>query len=97
MSNNWDKQRQTEELATPYQRDGHIAQGHDRIHGDTPIGGISSPVAMSGDNDDAEFDITAPQKMVAAMSGSLLTSLLGMTDFRRRYEYILTYEYSHSS
>jgi len=32
---------------------------------------------MTGDNDDIEVDITARQKMISAMSGSLLTSLLG--------------------
>ena len=32
---------------------------------------------MTGDNDDIEVDITAGQKMLSAMSGSLLTSLLG--------------------
>jgi len=33
---------------------------------------------MSGDNDDVEIEITARQKMLSAMSGSLLTSLLGI-------------------
>ena len=32
---------------------------------------------MMGGNDDIEVDITAGQKMMSAMSGSLLTSLLG--------------------
>lgn len=31
----------------------------------------------SGDGADSVFDITAGQKMIAAMSGSLFTSLLG--------------------
>ena len=52
-------------------------KGHDRIHGDNPIPGVSSTIAMTGDNDDVEVDITAGQKMLSAMSGSLLTSLLG--------------------
>lgn len=77
MSNRWDEHVHTEDLATPYQRDGHKGQGHDRLHGDNPIGGVSSAVAMSGDTDDAGVDITAGQKMLSAMSGSLLTSLLG--------------------
>lgn len=32
---------------------------------------------MSGDNEDIDVEITAGQKMISAMSGSLLTSVLG--------------------
>jgi len=78
MPAHWDRPAQTEaELAT-FERDrswgGH---GHDSIHGDNPIPGVSSTIAMSGDNEDVEVEITAGQKMISAMSGSLLTSLLG--------------------
>ena len=56
-----------------------MGQGHDRIQGDSLIAGINSPVAMSGDDDDVRFDTTPRQKMISAMSGSLLTSLLGLS------------------
>jgi solute carrier family 25 protein 39/40 len=78
MPAQWDSPTQTNaELAT-FDRDRTWgAHGHDRIHGDDPIPGVSSTVAMSGENEDVEVGITAGQKMVSAMSGSLLTSLLG--------------------
>jgi len=37
---------------------------------------VTSTIAMTGDTEDVEIDITAGQKMLSAMSGSLLTSLL---------------------
>ncbi|KAL6852006.1 mitochondrial carrier domain-containing protein [Trichoderma novae-zelandiae] len=50
------------------------SQNHDRIDGDTfAMAGMG---AQDGDGDNAIPDITAGQKMVSAMSGSLLTSLL---------------------
>jgi len=77
MSGHWDQDAHSDErLATKHSRFG--GQGHDRIHGDNPIPGVSSTIAMSGDSDDVEIDITARQKMLSAMSGSLLTSLLGI-------------------
>ncbi|RFU33762.1 hypothetical protein B7463_g2565, partial [Scytalidium lignicola] len=53
-------------------------QGHDRIHGDDPLPGLEETIAVTGDNInmDIDVDITAGQKMLSAMSGSLLTSLL---------------------
>ena len=82
MSNSWEQRGQADAITTRFEREGHSGQGHDRIHGDNLIPGVSSTVAMSGDKgnngDDAEIDITAGQKMISAMSGSLLTSLLGM-------------------
>jgi len=79
MPGHWDRQVDSNhELATTFERDGSFGgQGHDRIHGDNPIPGVSSTIAMTGDNNDIEIDITAGQKMLSAMSGSLLTSLLG--------------------
>jgi solute carrier family 25 protein 39/40 len=78
MPAQWDRPTQTnEELATFDIDRSWGAHGHDRIHGDDPVPGVSSTIAMSGDNEDVEVDITAGQKMVSAMSGSLLTSLLG--------------------
>lgn len=55
-------------------------QAHDRIHGDGLIPGVEETIAMEGDNGrlDIDVEITAGQKMISAMSGSLLTSLLGM-------------------
>ena len=71
--------RSDDELATTFEHSrGAGGQGHDRIHGDTLVPGVSSPIAMAGDSDDVDIDITAGQKMISAMSGSLLTSLLGM-------------------
>ena len=58
-----------------------MGQGHDRIRGDSLNSGIASTVAMSGDDDDVGFDTTPRQKMISAMSGSLLTSLLGLLPF----------------
>ena len=76
MPGHWDRQSAADkELATSF--DEHRRTGHDRIHGDNIIPGVSSTIAMSGDNDEVEVDITAGQKMLSAMSGSLLTSVLG--------------------
>jgi solute carrier family 25, member 39/40 len=79
MSGHWDRQADSDkELATTVvEQRSFGGKGHDRIHGDNPIPGVSSTIAMTGDNDDVEVDITAGQKMLSAMSGSLLTSLLG--------------------
>jgi solute carrier family 25 protein 39/40 len=80
MSGNWERHADSDkELATRLEQHRKFGgNGHDRIHGDNPIPGVSSTIAMTGDNDDIEVDITAGQKMMSAMSGSLLTSLLGM-------------------
>lgn len=80
MSKRWDNHAESDHLATQFEGESHRSQRHDRIHGDDLIPGVSSTIAMSGDmgdQDDAEIDITAGQKMMSAMSGSLLTSLLG--------------------
>lgn len=79
MSPPWDRHVQSdEELATDFETPTNVrGQGHDRIHGDNPIPGFPTPVAMDSNSGDIEVDITAGQKMVSAMSGSLLTSLLG--------------------
>jgi solute carrier family 25 protein 39/40 len=89
MSRQWDRPAQSaEDLATSLDEERRF-HGHDRIHGDNPLPGVSSTIAMTGDNDDVEIGITAGQKMVSAMSGSLLTSLLGKT-FRRYFLQVLT-------
>ena len=59
-----------------------MGQGHDRIHEDSLNRGITSSVAMSSVEDDVGFDTTPRQKMISAMSGSLLTSLLGLFTLR---------------
>lgn len=64
-----------DQLPTNFEPEHHL--GHDRIHGDDLIPGVSATVAMTGDNEDIDIDITASQKMISAVSGSLLTSLLG--------------------
>jgi len=79
MAGHWDHSVQPNQAATNFEGEhSHRGQGHDRIHGDNPIPGVSTTIAMSGDNDDVEIEITAGQKMISAMSGSLLTSLLSM-------------------
>jgi solute carrier family 25 protein 39/40 len=79
MSGRWGRETLSDdEIATTLEKHSRFGgQGHDRIHGDNLIPGVSSTIAMTGDNDDVEIDITAGQKMLSAMSGSLLTSLLG--------------------
>lgn len=78
MSGHWDRDDRSNEFATTFAEEGSFyGQGHDRIHGDNPIPGEASTITMSGDNGDVEVGITAGQKMISAMSGSLLTSLLG--------------------
>lgn len=78
MPGNWDKRDGKNDLATVGGERRFGGQGHDRIHGDNLIPGASSGIAMTGDSQDIDIEITAGQKMISAMSGSLLTSLLGM-------------------
>lgn len=79
MPAHWEDHAPTDKgLATTFTKDTSWGvQEHERTHGNDPIPGISSTVAMSGDTEDIEVDLTARQKMISAMSGSLLTSLLG--------------------
>jgi hypothetical protein len=74
------------------------AQSHDRIHvGDNLVPGVAATIAMNGDSDNVEFDITATQKMISAISGSLLTSLLGKSYRSVRVSLqLLTLPRSHS-
>jgi len=78
MPNQWDRGPPTEkQTATEFaEEDYHLGQRHDRLHGDNPIPGTSSTIAMMGDNTDIDIDITAGQKMLSATTGSFLTSLL---------------------
>ena len=50
-------------------------QRHDRILNESDTGGIA--VTRDAMADPAETDISAAQRMLSAVSGSLLTSLLG--------------------
>jgi solute carrier family 25 protein 39/40 len=79
MSGHWDREALSDSgIATTFEKHkGFGGQGHDRIHGDNLVPGVSSTIAMTSDNDGVEVDITAGQKMLSAISGSLLTSLLG--------------------
>lgn len=78
--------RREGEIATPFESSSSSAAGgqrHDRILDEiAPSGPPVSYVARRDDNGDIE--ITAGQKMLSAMSGSLLTSLIGKTQ-RRAY------------
>lgn len=80
MSGFWDRSESNSQAATTtFESESTTSQrgqGHDRIRADDPVPGILPSMAVTG-GDDVEFDITAGQKMVSAMSGSLLTSLLG--------------------
>jgi solute carrier family 25 protein 39/40 len=81
MSSFWDRPQPNRDIATTFESESTRSlrgQGHDRIHGDDPIPGIPPAMATPG-VDVVEQDITAGQKMISAMSGSLLTSLLGMS------------------
>lgn len=58
---------------------GYAAQNHDSIfeQDDFTMASQTRKAAAAG-GDGPVPDITAPQKMISAMSGSLVTSLLGM-------------------
>lgn len=67
----------------------HIqGQGHDRILEDTIQ--EQHPTSRHGSNRDEEIDITASQKMLSAVSGSLFTSLLGMSSISFRTHVVNT-------
>lgn len=62
-------------------------QNHDRIEGEDIIGMAAGNMAVSGTSGDGSgsdgLDITAAQKMMSAVTGSLFTSLLGMLPIAR--------------
>jgi len=78
MPGHWDRYSQTERESTAtFQKDETFEPfGHDRMQDDHIIPGVQASVAMPN-IDDLEIDITASQKMLSAVSGSLLTSILG--------------------
>ena len=53
-------------------------QRHDRIPSDSGRGNSVTMVRMDNIEPEKETEISASQKMLSAVSGSLLTSLLGM-------------------
>ena len=58
-------------------------QKHDRLPAIIGSSGAADlPMTGTPDDDMVEVEITAAQKMLSAMSGSLLTSLLGMPFYR---------------
>jgi hypothetical protein len=80
MSGFWDRPQATTEVATTFESasaSSQRGQGHDRIHADDSIHTRSPTMAMSA-GDLVAQDITAAQKMMSAMSGSILTSLTSM-------------------
>lgn len=77
MSNNWNDPREKHHHIATLEKDIGESQGNERLSDNDLISGLSTPVAMALNNDYVEADITAGQKMLSAMSGSLLTSLLG--------------------
>jgi solute carrier family 25 protein 39/40 len=80
MSDRWNRDSILhKEPATVYETFDKTWAGHshDRIHGDDLVPGVAATIAMNGDSDNVDFDITATQKMISAISGSLITSLLG--------------------
>ena len=87
MSRHWDRIAPSDEESTATSEHGTTfgGQGHDRILEDNPLQGLPSPIAMSSENDHVVVDITAGQKMLSAMSGSLFTSLLGKSDSSNKY------------
>jgi hypothetical protein len=100
MSDRWDRDSTLHrDSATVYETFDRTwaGQSHDRIHGDDLVPGVAATIAMNGDNDNVDFDITATQKMISAISGSLLTSLLGKSyhTFREAL-HILIIQCSHS-
>ena len=79
-------QRALEHYGKRAQREG---QRHNRMEGD--LRDVNSAVVVVGgveSNDQAEVDISAGQRMLSAVSGSLLTSLLG-----KQVKLIISYHY----
>lgn len=78
MSSNWDYRSQAaQNLATSRRDQFQRSQGDEPFLDDDLIPNLKPTIAMSGNHEDVEVEITAGQKMLSAMSGSLLTSLLG--------------------
>lgn len=79
MSGHWDyhARQDLEHAATSDRATNSGGQGHDRLLEANPTYRPSSTMTIADGASDDEVEITAGQKMLSAMSGSLLTSLLG--------------------
>lgn len=78
MSGLWDRPQTNPKVATTFENESQRRQGgqeHDRILDDTDHVMAQSMPLPGNEN---EYGITVGQKMLSAMSGSLVTSLLGM-------------------
>jgi hypothetical protein len=76
----YDAKRRSAQATAPLQSGDDraiLGQSHDRIPDDVYLNGPPEP-AMPGRDHNGDIEISAGQKMLSAMSGSLLTSLIGM-------------------
>ena len=72
-------------------QDGASVIGHDRSQSNLN----SSQASVTRDGDNGEIEISASQKMLSAVSGSLLTSLLGKSCSRESHPVFLAAPPSH--
>ncbi len=75
-----DRRREDGQIATAFENNALAAsegQRHDRFADDIALNGPPTDSAPGRDHN-GEIEISAGQKMLSAMSGSLLTSLIGM-------------------
>ena len=82
MSSRWEDTKEKHHHIATLEKDIGESQGNERLSDNELISGLASPVAMALNDDYVEMDITAGQKMLSAMSGSLLTSLLGKSSLK---------------
>lgn len=91
--------RREGEIGTAFESSAPSAAGgqrHDRILDETMPHG--PPVSYaSGRDDSGNIEITAGQKMLSAMSGSLLTSLIGIAHPSSSYCVMADTAYSYTS
>jgi hypothetical protein len=89
----YDGKRRAREVATDFdngqQEAGH-GQSHDRIQDDVYLVGPPDPY-LPGRDHNGDIELTVTQKMLSAMSGSLLTSLIGNAN--TSYLTLTTYEW----
>lgn len=79
MSAQWYNHLSTDQTATAFgEYEHHKDQSFDTMRGDSSPG-PSAAIATADDHEEGDVDITAGQKMLSAVTGSLFTSLLGMT------------------
>lgn len=78
-----DRRRGERQVATAFENNALAAadgQRHDRFADDLALYGPPTD-SVPGRDHNGDIDISAGQKMLSAMSGSLLTSLIGMCFF----------------